>query len=92
MIQAILMRVIMITMSVIWVVVMASAWMVSRYGDEPGSTCLHMIISVTQTCNEEGMEFTIRTPEGFLGRIYTYGYYDRYVYCSNGVLDCIMSF
>ena len=27
-----------------------------------------------QTCNEDGMECT---PEGFTGRIYTYGYYDR---------------
>lgn len=26
------------------------------------------------------MEFTIRTPDSFMGRIYTYGYYDRYVY------------
>ena len=33
--------------------------------------------SVSQTCNEDGMEFTLRTPEGFYGRIYTYGFYDR---------------
>lgn len=30
------------------------------------------------------MEFTLRTPEGFLGRIYTYGYYDRCFYRGNG--------
>ncbi|XP_069964888.1 uncharacterized protein nompA isoform X3 [Bactrocera oleae] len=41
-------------------------------------------MDVTQTCNEEGMEFTIRTPEGFLGRIYTYGYYDRCFFRGNG--------
>lgn len=34
-------------------------------------------IAVSQTCNEDGMEFTLRTPEGFYGRIYTYGFYDR---------------
>lgn len=33
--------------------------------------------TVSQTCNEDGMEFTLRTPEGFYGRIYTYGFYDR---------------
>lgn len=27
------------------------------------------------------MEFTLRTPEGFYGRIYTYGFYDRYDVC-----------
>ncbi|XP_033233565.1 uncharacterized protein nompA isoform X4 [Drosophila pseudoobscura] len=41
-------------------------------------------MDVTQTCNEEGMEFTIRTPEGFLGRIYTYGFYDRCFFRGNG--------
>uniref|UniRef100_A0A1I8PQ32 No mechanoreceptor potential A n=1 Tax=Stomoxys calcitrans TaxID=35570 RepID=A0A1I8PQ32_STOCA len=41
-------------------------------------------MDVTQTCNEEGMEFTIRTPEGFVGRIYTYGYYDRCFFRGNG--------
>ncbi|XP_037928574.1 uncharacterized protein LOC119662987, partial [Teleopsis dalmanni] len=41
-------------------------------------------MDVTQTCNEEGMEFTIRTPEGFIGRIYTYGYYDRCFFRGNG--------
>lgn len=30
------------------------------------------------------MEFTIRTPEGFLGRIYTYGFYDRCFFRGNG--------
>lgn len=26
------------------------------------------------------MEFTLRTPEGFVGRIYAYGFYDRLEY------------
>lgn len=39
---------------------------------------------VTQVCSEDGMEFTLRTPEGFLGRIYTHGYYDRCFYRGNG--------
>lgn len=34
--------------------------------------------TVSQTCNEDGMEFTLRTPEGYYGRIYTYGFYDRW--------------
>ncbi|XP_055917289.1 uncharacterized protein LOC129949703 isoform X1 [Eupeodes corollae] len=41
-------------------------------------------LDVSQTCNEEGMEFTIRTPEGFIGRIYTYGFYDRCFFRGNG--------
>lgn len=40
--------------------------------------------TVSQTCNEDGMEFTLRTPEGFLGRIYTYGFYDRCFFRGNG--------
>lgn len=30
------------------------------------------------------MEFTLRTPEGFYGRIYTYGNYDRCFFRGNG--------
>lgn len=30
------------------------------------------------------MEFTLRTPEGFYGRMYTYGYYDRCFFRGNG--------
>lgn len=30
------------------------------------------------------MEFTLRTPEGFQGRIYTYGFYDRCFFRGNG--------
>ncbi|XP_055379401.1 uncharacterized protein LOC129610746 isoform X3 [Condylostylus longicornis] len=41
-------------------------------------------LDVSQTCNEEGMEFTLRTPEGFVGRIYTYGFYDRCFFRGNG--------
>ena len=39
---------------------------------------------MSQVCNEDGMEFTLRTPEGFIGRIYTYGYYDRCFFRGNG--------
>ncbi|XP_072162409.1 LOW QUALITY PROTEIN: uncharacterized protein nompA [Bemisia tabaci] len=45
-----------------------------------GQECL----DVSQVCSEDGMEFTLRTPEGFIGRIYTYGYYDRCFYRGNG--------
>lgn len=41
-------------------------------------------VSVSQVCNEDGMEFTLRTPEGFYGRIYTYGFYDRCFFRGNG--------
>ncbi|KAK2721542.1 hypothetical protein QYM36_003738, partial [Artemia franciscana] len=33
---------------------------------------------------EDGMEFTLRTQEGFTGRIYTHGYYDRCFFRGNG--------
>ncbi len=36
-----------------------------------------MSIIVSQSCNEDFMEFTLRTPEPFKGRIYTYKHYDR---------------
>lgn len=42
------------------------------------------VFVVSQVCSEDGMEFTLRTPEGFLGRIYTHGYYDRCFYRGNG--------
>lgn len=45
----------------------------SNARSSPDGECL----DVSQTCNEDGMEFTLRTPEGFYGRIYTYGFYDR---------------
>nr|CAI5863577.1 unnamed protein product [Callosobruchus analis] len=41
-------------------------------------------LDVTQVCNEDGMEFTLVTPEGFYGRIYTYGFYDRCFFRGNG--------
>ncbi|XP_008208776.1 uncharacterized protein LOC100114312 [Nasonia vitripennis] len=41
-------------------------------------------LDVSQVCNEDGMEFTLRTPEGFIGRIYTHGYYDRCFFRGNG--------
>jgi hypothetical protein len=34
-------------------------------------------LDVSQVCNEDGMEFTLRTGEPFAGRIYAYGFYDR---------------
>ncbi|XP_054280861.1 uncharacterized protein LOC128998659 isoform X2 [Macrosteles quadrilineatus] len=46
----------------------------------PGGECL----DVNQVCSEDGMEFTLRTPEPFVGRIYTYGFYDRCFYRGNG--------
>lgn len=45
-----------------------------------GEDCL----DVSQTCNEDGMEFSLRTPEGFVGRIYTYGFYDRCFFRGSG--------
>lgn len=39
---------------------------------------------MTQTCSEDGMEFTLRTLEGFTGRIYTYGFYDRCFFRGSG--------
>ncbi|XP_043272923.1 uncharacterized protein nompA isoform X2 [Venturia canescens] len=41
-------------------------------------------LDVSQVCSEDGMEFTLRTPDGFIGRIYTYGYYDRCFFRGNG--------
>uniref|UniRef100_T1KJA7 ZP domain-containing protein n=1 Tax=Tetranychus urticae TaxID=32264 RepID=T1KJA7_TETUR len=41
-------------------------------------------LEVAQTCTPEGMEFTLKTPEGFFGRIYTYGFYDSCFYDGNG--------
>ena len=34
-------------------------------------------ILVSQNCDEDGMEFTMRIPEGFRGRIYTHKHYGR---------------
>lgn len=41
-------------------------------------------MEVTQTCTPDGMEFTLKTPEGFFGRIHTYGFYDSCFYDGNG--------
>ncbi|XP_063218677.1 uncharacterized protein LOC134528938 [Bacillus rossius redtenbacheri] len=41
-------------------------------------------LDVSQTCSEDGMEFTLRIPEGFVGRMYTYGFYDRCFFRGNG--------
>jgi hypothetical protein len=41
-------------------------------------------LDVSQVCNEDGMEFTLRTPDAFVGRIYSYGFYDRCFFRGNG--------
>ncbi|XP_015917750.1 uncharacterized protein [Parasteatoda tepidariorum] len=41
-------------------------------------------IDVSQSCSPDGIEFTMKTPEGFYGRIYTYGFYDSCFYDGNG--------
>jgi hypothetical protein len=46
--------------------------------------CYFPLLSVSQVCNEDGMEFTLRTNEPFVGRIYTYGFYDRCFFRGNG--------
>lgn len=33
-------------------------------------------VDVSQSCSQDGMEFTLRSNEPFNGRIYTYGFYD----------------
>ncbi|XP_057373812.1 uncharacterized protein LOC130694749 isoform X2 [Daphnia carinata] len=47
-------------------------------------------LDVSQVCNEDGMEFTLRTPEPFTGRIYTYGYYDRCFFRGTGGLTNVL--
>lgn len=41
-------------------------------------------LEVGQACTADGMEFTVKTPDGFYGRIYTYGFYDSCFYDGNG--------
>ncbi|CAO1318099.1 unnamed protein product [Diamesa hyperborea] len=41
-------------------------------------------LDVSQVCNEDGMEFSLRTTEPFAGRIYSYGFYDRCFFRGNG--------
>lgn len=62
---------------------MESAWTV-RNIDNCGTNITINFTLVSQTCNEDGMEFTLRTPEGFIGRIYSYGFYDRCFFRGNG--------
>lgn len=50
----------------------------------PANELHFVMLLVSQVCSEDGMEFTLRTPEGFIGRIYTYGYYDRCFFRGNG--------
>lgn len=44
----------------------------TNFSPFPEADCL----DVSQTCTQDGMEFTLRTNEPFNGRIYTYGFYD----------------
>lgn len=39
---------------------------------------------VLQTCSPDGMELKLKTAEGFVGRIYTYGFYDSCFFDGNG--------
>lgn len=41
-------------------------------------------LDVSQSCSQDGMEFTLRTSEPFRGRIYTYGFYDSCFYDGEG--------
>ncbi|XP_076307530.1 uncharacterized protein LOC143223432 isoform X2 [Tachypleus tridentatus] len=50
--------------------------------DGPGSR--RFCLDVSQSCSPDGMEFSLRTPNGFFGRIYTYGFYDTCFYDGNG--------
>ncbi|XP_038211604.1 uncharacterized protein LOC119832073 [Zerene cesonia] len=47
-------------------------------------------LDVSQVCNEDGMEFTLRLPEGFYGRMYTYGFYDRCFFRGNGGVQNVL--
>ncbi|CAL1277681.1 unnamed protein product [Larinioides sclopetarius] len=49
----------------------------------PGASAPNCI-DVSQSCSPDGIEFTMKTPEGFYGRIYTYGFYDSCFYDGNG--------
>ncbi|XP_022235712.1 uncharacterized protein LOC106476020, partial [Limulus polyphemus] len=51
-----------------------------RDSSRSGRHCL----DVSQSCSPDGMEFSLRTPDGFYGRIYTYGFYDTCFYDGNG--------
>ncbi len=57
----------------------------SDFGTAPGAASTAAdCLEVTQTCTPEGMEFSLRTSEGFYGRIYTYGFYDSCFFDGNG--------
>ncbi|OTF72317.1 Zona pellucida and PAN domain containing protein, partial [Euroglyphus maynei] len=45
---------------------------------------------VLQTCSPEGMELKLNTPDGFYGRIYTYGFYDSCFFDGNGGTTSIL--
>lgn len=62
---------------------MESAWTVRKIDNCATNITINFTL-VSQTCNEDGMEFTLRTPEGFIGRIYSYGFYDRCFFRGNG--------
>ena len=47
-------------------------------------------IEVLQNCSPEGMEFKLRTPDGFYGRIYSYGFYDSCFFDGNGGSESVL--
>lgn len=47
-------------------------------------------LDVSQSCSQDGMEFTLRTNEPFNGRIYTYGFYDSCFTDGEGSLNSIL--
>ncbi|KAG8181575.1 hypothetical protein JTE90_017325 [Oedothorax gibbosus] len=53
------------------------------YEREPSGTSVGCL-DVSQSCTLDGMEFSLKTPDGFYGRIYTYGFYDTCFYDGNG--------
>jgi hypothetical protein len=49
-------------------------------------------LDVSQVCNEDGMEFTLRTNEPFAGRIYSYGFYDRWDCGLCAYVNCCLNY
>ncbi|XP_076371603.1 uncharacterized protein LOC143257164 [Tachypleus tridentatus] len=54
------------------------------YYEKDGSRSGRHCLAVSQSCSPDGMEFSLQTPDGFYGRIYTYGFYDTCFYDGNG--------
>lgn len=57
---------------------------VAPYTPAPQDTdCL----DVSQSCSQDGMDFTLRTLEPFTGRIYTYGFYESCYFDGDGQMS-----